>query len=534
MSLAIDVRNAFRIYRSTAGTAVALQGLSLQVEEGEIVVVLGPSGSGKTTLLRIVAGFDSLSAGAAHVLGTDVGSLGPGARARFRARNLGLLDQHYARALSPDLASIHTVALSLELLGEPRAVARSAAKGLLERVQLGGRLDDRPGILSGGEQQRVALCAALANRPRLLLADEPGGELDAENAETVYALIGELVREQGATALIVSHDEAAANIADRLVYVRDGRIVEESQSGGWRSLVVTEPGWIRLPDPQLEAIGGPRRLRAELRGHELIITAAARASSLGISKPASLVPRPARAGSVVAELRGVVRRFPRRPRPVLDGLSQAFESGIFTAVVGRSGSGKTTLLHLLAGLDRPTDGDVLVQGREIGRMSRSAVAALRREHIALVTQEPGLIPHLSARENVELGLLVRGVADGSAARAASALADVGLVDRLEHRADRLSAGERQRVAIARALVARPAMLLADEPTARLDQANARAVGELLAQLARETGTAVVCATHDGAVIEHVDAELLLDVPVAKPSTHAAVAESRAPTRAPRP
>lgn len=522
MSLAIDVRDAFRIHRSTGGTAVALQGLSLQVEESEIVVVLGPSGSGKTTLLRTVAGFDSLSAGTAHVLGTDVGSLGPGVMARFRAQNLGLLDQHYARALSPHLSCVHTVALSLELLGQPRAVARSTARALLERVQLGDRLDDRPGMLSGGEQQRVALCAALAHRPRLLLADEPAGELDAENAETVYALIAELVRERRTTALVVSHDEAAADIADRLVYVRDGRVVEEGSPGRRTSLVVTEPGWIRLPDPLLDAIGGPRRLRAEQRGDELVITGAADASSLRVSEPAALDGQPVRAGAVVAELRGVVRRFPKAARPVLDGLSRVFESGTFTAVVGRSGSGKTTLLHLLAGLDRPTDGDVLVQGYEIGRMSRSAVAALRREHVALVTQEPGLVPHLTARENVELGLLVRGVADSAAARATSALTDVGLADRLEHRADRLSAGERQRVAIARALAARTAILLADEPTARLDQANARAVGELLARLARETGAAVVCATHDAAVIEQVEAEVFLGTPVAKPPTRAGV------------
>jgi len=113
MTLAVDVREAFRIHRFGGATSVALQGLTLQVEQGEIVVVLGPSGSGKSTLLRTVAAFDRLSAGVARVLGTDVGSLDPGAAAMFRARNLGLLDQHYARALSPDLTCIHTVGLGL-------------------------------------------------------------------------------------------------------------------------------------------------------------------------------------------------------------------------------------------------------------------------------------------------------------------------------------------------------------------------------------------------------------------------------------
>src|SRR4029078_9083274 len=121
----------------------------------------------------------------------DVGALGAGKAARFRAENLGLLDQHYARALSPDLTCVHTVGLGLELLGRPRREARASATALLDRVRVGDRLDARPAALSGGEQQRVALCAAVAHRPRLLLADEPAGELDGEHAAIVYALTAE-------------------------------------------------------------------------------------------------------------------------------------------------------------------------------------------------------------------------------------------------------------------------------------------------------------------------------------------------------
>jgi ABC-type lipoprotein export system ATPase subunit len=514
VTVAIDVREAFRIHRLGGATSVALQGLTLQVEEGEIVVVLGPSGSGKTTLLRTVAGFDTLSAGVARVLGVDVGALGAGAAARFRAKNLGLLDQHYARALSPDLTCVHTVGLGLELLGTPRRDARAAAAALLDRVGLGDRLEAQPGELSGGEQQRVALCAALTHRPRLLLADEPAGELDAANAEVVYALILELAREQGTTALVVSHDEAAASIADRLVYVRDGRVVEEARPGLRSSLVVTAPGWVRLPDPVLEALGSPSRLHAEQTDAGVVLSTDALDHELDVPAPAMLHER-ATPGDVVAELRGVVKRF---ERAVLAGVSASFRAGTLTAVVGRSGSGKTTLLHLLAGLDRPTEGEVLVQGRGIAGLSRAETAAVRREHVALITQEPGLVPHLSARENVELGLLVRGL-EGDAE---AALVEVGLGARLDHRADRLSAGERQRVAIARALAAQPVLLLADEPTARLDQSNARAIAELLAKLAHEHGTAVVCATHDAVVIEQADATLEL---AGAPATPAATATS---------
>jgi ABC-type lipoprotein export system ATPase subunit len=266
---------------------------------------------------------------------------------------------------------------------------------------------------------------------------------------------------------------------------------------------------VRLPDALLEALGSPTRLHAERREHELVLSSDELDRNLDVPPAAMFHEHAVQPGGVVAELRGVVKRFPGATRPVLPGVSASFTGGTLTAVVGRSGSGKTTLLHLLAGLDRPSEGAVLVRGREIEGLDRAESAAVRREHVALVTQEPGLVPHLSARENVELGLLVRGADGDTADRAAAALTEVGLTARLDHRADRLSAGERQRVAIARALAADPVLLLADEPTARLDQSNARAVGELLAKLAHERGTAVVCATHDAVVIEHADSTLEL-------------------------
>jgi ABC-type lipoprotein export system ATPase subunit len=505
----VSVRDAFRIHRSRGGTSVALQGLSLEIAEGEIVVVLGPSGSGKTTLLRVLAGFERLSAGQVEVLGRDMGKLSGSSLARFRSRHLGLLDQHYARALSPDLTALESVKLGLELLGVPAAPARARAVELLRRVGLADRADALPAELSGGEQQRVALCASLAHEPTLLLADEPAGELDSHNASLVYSLIGQLARERGSTAVVVSHDDAAASIADRLVHVRDGRVVEETRSGSTRALVVTEPGWIRLPEQALEALGGARRLRFRIDDHTVSVTSAEGSGRPPAAPAATAAPA---AGPVAAEVRAVVKRYPAARRTVLDGISERFPGGTLTALVGRSGSGKTTLLHLLAGLDQPSEGGVLVDGRELGALDRAEVAAVRRRHVGLVTQEPGLVPHLTAHENVELGLHLRGIADGRAERALEALVQVGLDHRLHHRADRLSAGERQRVAIARAVAVTPTILLADEPTARLDEANARAVGELLAGLARSTGAAVVCATHDETLIEHAERLLTLDVP----------------------
>ena len=360
MTPAVSVRDAFVVFDSSAGGTVALHGLTLEVEQGEIVVVLGPSGSGKTTLLRVIAGFERLSAGAVDVLGTDVSRLEPRAAAAYRASSLGLLDQHYARSLSPDLTCRQTVALQLELLGRAAAESRRVADTLLERVGLADRAGDLPGTLSGGEQQRVAVCAAVAHRPGLLLADEPAGELDADNAELVYELLGGLVRESGATAVIVSHDSAATAIADRIVHVRDGRVVEEGRPGGRTALVVARGGWVRLPEPLLRSLGDPAAVTVEPAGATLALTAAggttAHAGAPETTPPPSALP----CGDPVAEVRGAAKRFPAASggRTVFAGLDATFHAGRFTAVVGRSGSGKTTLLHLLAGLERPSAGEV--------------------------------------------------------------------------------------------------------------------------------------------------------------------------------
>ena len=180
------------------------------MEAGELAVIGGPSGSGKTTLLRMVAGLDAPSAGRMHVLGEEPSRLRARARAAFRTHRLGFLDQRYAQALSPDLTCREAVELPLALRGVRPPERRARARALLERVGLADRADELPWRLSGGEQQRIALCASLAHRPGLLLADEPAGELDAASAALVYSLIRELVHEEGSTALVVSHDDAGA------------------------------------------------------------------------------------------------------------------------------------------------------------------------------------------------------------------------------------------------------------------------------------------------------------------------------------
>jgi ABC-type lipoprotein export system ATPase subunit len=505
MSAAIEAVDVFRIFESAEGTSVALQGLSLEVAEGELLVVFGPSGSGKSTLLRILAGLDRPSAGLVRVLGEDIRTLRGRGLVEYRSRTLGYADQHYTRALAPELTARRLVALRPALLGVGAAERERTADALLERVGLLDRRDAHPSELSGGQQQRVAICAALAHRPRLFIADEPTGELDAANATQIYDLLRELSREAGATTIVVSHDPQSARVADRVVQIRDGRVSAESHQHGEQHAVVNRGGWIRLPE---ELVGEAGRAQLEAVPEGILIRIAERAPASERRETPAASPT----GVVVAETIGLgkVNGSGAHATEVFRGLSLAFTAGRLSTVTGPSGSGKSTLLHLLAGLDLPTDGDVVIEGTTVSALDATARAELRRDRIGLVTQGMDLVPFLSAQESVELALALRGVGRTEAAeRAAVSLADVGLAELAAQRVARLSMGERQRVALARALAARPALLLADEPTARLDEANARAVGVLFAELAGRTGTAIVCATHDPVLIEHAAVEVAL-------------------------
>jgi ABC-type lipoprotein export system ATPase subunit len=497
---AVEARGVFRVHGSGRAGVAALQGLTLDVADGEVCAVLGPSGAGKTTFLRLVAGLDRPSAGSLRVLGREPSTLGRRGAARFRREELGYLEQRYWLALAPGLSALELVALHGALAGESPAARRNRAAELLGRVGLAGREEARASELSGGEQQRVALCAALAHRPRLLVADEPTGELDPATADGAFALLASLAREAGCTVLLVTHDPRAAAIADRVVRIRDGRVAEEARAGE-ETAVVGLGGWIRVPEEVLRRAGIGRAVRLEEVDEGVLLRGGAASRD---EEAARVVSAQAGNGAVVAHVDGLERAY--------DGVrglatvSAAFRSGRLTAVTGPSGSGKTTLLRLLAGLDVPTAGDAEVLGTRLPALDRAARARFRRGAVGYVAQQPMLAERLTARETVETALAVRGLQPDAAG---AALESVGLDGLADRGLGGLSSGERERVAVARALASGPSLLLADEPTARLDRQTAVAIGRLLRDVARR-GAAVVCATHDPILIELADDVVALD------------------------
>jgi putative ABC transport system ATP-binding protein len=209
--------------------------------------------------------------------------------------------------------------------------------------------------------------------------------------------------------------------------------------------------------------------------------------------------------NALVSIEDVTRKFPLDHSAVtaLDRVSLRVEPGEFLAIAGPSGSGKSTLLNLIGCIDKPTSGRILIEGVDTSSLSPSGTTALRREKIGFVFQTFNLIPVFTARENVEYPLLVQGFSSSERRkRVGEALASVGLSDRANHRPDLLSGGERQRVAVARAIVHRPALVLADEPTANLDTHNATQLIDLMRDLNRSLGLTFIFSTHDQRLLEH--------------------------------
>ncbi len=222
----MELRDVVREYRTGGEVVAALRGVSLKIDNGEYVAIIGPSGSGKSTLMHIVGALDRPTRGMVAVAGQDIAKLSDTALAELRNEHIGFVFQSFhllARTSARD-----NVALPLVYRGLSSPKRRAAAEEALAAVGLGHRLGHRPSELSGGEQQRVAIARALVGEPRLLLADEPTGNLDTRNGQEVMALLERLVTERGVAVVLVTHDPEVAARAQRVVRVRDGLIAEDT------------------------------------------------------------------------------------------------------------------------------------------------------------------------------------------------------------------------------------------------------------------------------------------------------------------
>ncbi|MEO8689679.1 MAG: ATP-binding cassette domain-containing protein [Solirubrobacteraceae bacterium] len=493
-------RDVYVIHRAPSGDVAALRGLSLTVEARETVAVLGPSGAGKSSLLAACAGRTRPSTGDLDVLGVSIAAAGPRALDALRREQLALVPQNFNRALPRDLTVEEIVGLPLRLLGRWGAAARETVAALLRRSGLTTRAEARPRELSGGEQQRVAVCAALIKGPKLVLADEPTGQLDAVHSKLVIDLLLELSGEAGASVLVVTHDPAIAARTARTVHVRDGRVSGEGAVEP--VLVVDRQGWLRIPRSVRDAAGLHQHVRASARRGAVVLTADDEPAPVAATRP----PAAERRRQVASTAVGVEQLDKSHgTQRIFQALTHEFAPGRLHVVAGPSGCGKTTLLDLIAALDVPDRGVIRVAGEAIDAGDALAAAAWRRRTLGHLSQHASLAGTLTARENVELGGAARGMAPAEARDAAERWLEwVGLAALGDRPAELLSGGEQRRVALARAVIGEPSLIVADEPTAHLDRANGATVLHLLKRAAAEHGATVIVSSHDPDALEAAD------------------------------
>ncbi len=526
---AVRVRDVFVSYPGAAGPVMALRGTDLSVRAGERLVVQGPNGSGKSTLLRVITGEQAVVAGDVVVAGAALHRMSARQRRGWRATSVGFVDQNAGRNLLPELDVLDNVAIQLRLTGTPAAAARTRARSTLDRLGLGGLLDRRVADLSGGEAQRIAVCAAVVHEPRLVLADEPTGELDLDSARAVYGMLAEVAAD-GASVVLVSHDPRADAFAERVVRIRDGRVAEQWVPGGKVGQVPDSHGWIRVPPDLLPSRRVPVLVAEPDRG-ALRLSPQITASALdpGFPAPADLQEFDGPADPWARPSRGEIANLPVdlavRPavqlaevsatvpgRTLFTGLSMVLRPGEWTVLVGPSGCGKSTMLSLVAGLADPNAGTVTVGDRPWHDMDRAARAVHRAAWVALAPQRPALEAVVTVRELLALGPAIRGAhipegqTDGSPVRPATygdpdALIEaLGLTDLLDQQTQRLSGGERQRAALARCLCSPAPILVLDEPSSQQDEASAARIARVLRHQA-DAGRVVLAASHDPRFIE---------------------------------
>ena len=439
----IQCQDLFKIYKPADLEVVALRGVDLEVNRGELMAIVGASGSGKSTLLNILAGLESPSAGQVRVGERDLLDIADRDLVLYRRSEVGFVWQATARNLVPYLSVIDNMELPMAIAGVGTRERRARSLEMLDALHLEDKGRRFPGQLSGGEQQRVAIGVGLANRPPLLLADEPTGELDTQMAVEVFQMLGQMnrfLRGHGGyrdplcgSGPIRGPGGPYKGRADKLGELPPVDIPaggeqrrERIPGGGPGRPAATAPGTHRRT-----GVGRVGRGRPGGGQHHTAAGAAGASVAAGRGIRPRLRPgetvnpnqgmegKMARLDNAIISTTEVSRKFGSGDNMVtaVDRVTVDVESRELLALVGRSGSGKTTLMNLMAGLDQPSSGSVTFQGRDLSRLSEKELVGLRRHGIGFIFQSFGLIPLLSAFENVELPLHISGVGVAGAAAA---------------------------------------------------------------------------------------------------------------------
>ncbi|MHA1668317.1 MAG: ABC transporter ATP-binding protein [Candidatus Heimdallarchaeaceae archaeon] len=532
----IRCNDIIKIYHDevTGVKVAALRGLDLNVKEGELVSIIGPSGAGKTTLIKILSGLETPTGGTILIDGRRLDQMSEPRRREFRFYNIGLVNQFISDNLFSRLSVKQNLLIPKKVFYLPREQSLKEVEELIKILNLEHVKENQVAKLSGGEAMRLSLGVALSKNPKILLADEPTGQLDTVNTEELIETIKQINLSFGKTILVVTHDIRYRTIFEKSFIIRDGRLVGISKdierdelefllhSSDINKSYLDPSNFVRIPDDikSVTALG------------EVVEFDVHPSKKLGLFWNPEILPRdevykiisspveefnqkvdevkfedveyllarefiPPKKKKTILKLKGVTKGYSSRAgyNEIIKNMDLSIDEQDFVFISGPSGVGKTTLLNLIAGLIQPEKGTIELLNFKINEESEKKVSLFRLHNIAYISQHNNLFEPIQVKDNLLLPTIFsKNKYDVEYGRSISKECHIDY--KLNAFPEELSAGETQRASLAAALSRKTKIILADEPTANLDSELARTIMDLLMDTVRINKATLITCSHD--------------------------------------
>ncbi|OLS29858.1 MAG: Bacitracin export ATP-binding protein BceA [Candidatus Heimdallarchaeota archaeon AB_125] len=521
----------------------ALRGLDLYVKEGEVASIIGPSGSGKSTLIKILSGLEKPSGGTIFVDEINIANLGEKQMREFRYYRMGIINQFVGQNLLSSLTLEKNILLPMRMRYTAKERAKKETNELIKMLNLEKIRMNPITKVSGGEAVRASIGVAIAKKPRILLADEPTGQLDTANTNDIIETFRDLNENYGTTILVVTHDLRFRNAFKKSYIIRDGRLVGVNTDLDRSELefiirpqestlqsIIDSSQFVRVPDEvyisgnykhiaefdihpskKFSVVFNPDEVNAD-EVYEIMketeddkldehINSNNKRAKVSFSEVQPILEQqfdyPKKSKEII-RVEHLSKSFPagRMKNDVLKDLSFNINKGDFVVISGKSGAGKTTLINVVSGVEEPDNGEIKIKNFDIVKGDTIEIANFRFHEIAMISQVNNLFNQYTVEENMFIPRLFNDQTDNLYEGIEEIARNVEIDHKITSYAAELSAGERQRAALSVALARKATIIFADEPSANLDSRLARNIVTLLIETAAKYGTTIIMSTHD--------------------------------------